>query len=65
MDEYYNEESLLYEKVLEEIYTNKSKVVFTISDMLRAKCLFDDVKKINKCATEIKKGIKDNGHQLI
>lgn len=47
MEEYYAEENKLFDEALEKIYEKMDTLKFTITDMLRAKCLFQTVESIN------------------
>ena len=54
MAEFYQKEKELFEKALREIMENKEILVFSITDMLRGKCLFESVDEINECVSELK-----------
>jgi hypothetical protein len=44
-----------------EIYSKiKDPIVFKVSDMLRAKCLFRRIEDINECALILKKKISES-----
>ncbi len=48
-----------YEKKMKGLYDNlKEPLYFKVSDMLRGKCSFAVVEKINQCCTDIKKALK-------
>lgn len=40
-------------------------IFFKVTDMLRGKCMFSGVDKINQCCTELKKAIEDKGYRLV
>ena len=54
LTEFLSEEKDFYEKQLEEIYDQiEEDVEFTVSDMLRGKCMFEKVEHINQAAESI------------
>ena len=65
MAEFYQKEKELFEKALREIMENKEILVFSLTDMLRGKCLFESVDEINECVSELKEQIEKKGYQLV
>ena len=43
------------------IATYDKPIPFTVSDMLRGKCMFSDIHRINQCCTEIRKEVEAGG----
>ena len=49
---------------MRDIYDNlKEPLYFKVSDMLRGKCAFSVVEKINKCCTDIKEAIENGKYK--
>lgn len=49
LKEFYEQDQASFDKTLEEIISTKKSLPFTLSDMLRGKCLFETVEDINNC----------------
>jgi hypothetical protein len=55
LEEMVEDERKKYELKMKEIYDNlKEPLSFKVSDMLRGKCAFAFVEKINQCCADIK-----------
>lgn len=52
------EEKKVFEQKMNKVFDNlKKPLLFKVSDMLRGKCMFASVQKINHCCNDIKKQI--------
>ena len=51
LDQFFKDENSQFEIALKQIIEKKKELVFSITDMLRGKCLFESVEDINECAT--------------
>ena len=49
------------EKMSSVIATYDKPIPFEVSDMLRGKCMFSDIHRINQCCTEILEEVKVGG----
>lgn len=65
LEEFCQRDKELFDRMINQILAKKEYLDFTVSDMLRGKCLFNQVADINNCVSEIKARAKERNFDLI
>lgn len=66
LSQYISAEEAAYKKGMQSMYAKLTgKVDFKVSDLLRAKCMFASIDKINECCSELRRLLGEKGIKIV